>query len=114
MLFRQGRLIDQCFRLEILSLTYPHSLVGWLGCKTLPSFPPPETAPAALNASLAIVCQSGRANATMQADVAVQQPALNDSSHSGSSKPDRGAVQLFGMLRDQVHLSLTPVIGSIQ
>ena len=50
----------------------------------------------------------------MQADVAVQQPALNDSSHSGSSKPDRGAVQLFGMLRDQVHLSLTPVIGSIQ
>ena len=114
MLFKHGRLVASWFRLEILFRTYPHSLVGWLGCKILPAFPPPEAAPAALNASLAIVCQSGRANATMQADAAIQQPALNDSSHSGSSKPDRGAVQLFGMLRDQVLLSLTSVIVSVQ
>ena len=88
-----------------------HCEAAWLAL--LLSDTSPEAAQAALDASLATVRQTGSANATMQADVAAEQPALYDSRDRGdrgdSSKPDGGAVQLLGRLRDQVHLILASI-----
>lgn len=84
-----------------------HREAAWL--VLLLSDTSPEAAQAALDASLASVRQTGNASATMQADVAAHQPALYDSRDTGSSKPDGGAVQLLGRLRDQVHLILASI-----
>ena len=96
-------------KLVQLALAKPdHREAAWLAL--LLSDTSPKAAQAALNASLASVRQTGSANATMQADVAAEQPALYDSGDKGdrgdSSEPDGGAVQLLGGLRDQVHFIL--------